>query len=140
MPKKISGKFFLFIVPVVIILLSYYLLFIVARGGLIDTSSGSLKLFFDLAYPIGDIVILTIALLVYGLSSRYLGGIFKTPILIIICGFIANYIADFSFSFTTTNGTFFVASWVDLVFLTTMFILSFGVSLFDPALLVDDNK
>ncbi len=133
--KKAEGKFFVFIVPIACIAISYFLLITIARGGSLDLTGGLAKAFFDLAYPAGDIIVLTMAALIYGMSVNYLGGVFRKPIVIIILGFVMNYVADFSFSYTTTNGTFFVASWVDLVFLTTMFILSLGISLFDPALL-----
>lgn len=137
--KKVGGKIFLIFIPLIIIPFSYFLLFTIARGGSIDFSGGALKLFFDLTYPIGDIVILTTATLIYSLSIHYLGGVFRFPILIIMFGFLMNFFADFAFSFTTTNGTFYVADWVDLLFTTTMFILSLGVSLFDPSLL-EENK
>lgn len=128
--KKMSGKIGLFIIPTLVIALSYYLLFVVARGGVLDLSI-SLKGFFDIFYPIGDVVILSLALLVYGLSLNYLGGKFKLPILLILIGFTLNFFSDFSFSFTTTQETFFVGSWVDFLFVTTMFILSLGVNLIE---------
>ena len=132
---NIVGRLILFLVPLFMAMLSYYLLITVAREGIIDLSSGLLKVFFDLAYPIGDVVILTIAVLIYGLSFKYLGGSFKWPIVIILAGFVMNYVSDFSFSYTTTKGTFFVASWVDLIFTVTFFLLSLGVSLIEPSVL-----
>src|SRR3989344_2656104 len=74
--------------------ISYYLLVNVARGGAVLTDYdtelspllNNLKLFFDLAYPIGDIVILALSVLIYGLSFQYLGGRFKLPIILILLG------------------------------------------------------
>ena len=134
------GRLTLLIVPLLIIALSYYLLIIVAREGMFEISGDFLKTFFDLAYPIGDVVILTIAILIYGLSFKYLGGSFKWPIIIILAGFVMNYISDFSFSYTTTKETFFVASWIDLIFTITFFLLSLGVSLIEPSLIHNKNK
>lgn len=131
--RKVRGKILFFFIPAIVILVSSYLLFIVARGGEVVSSEG-IKLFFDLAYPIGDITILTLAVLLFSLSFNYLGGKYKTPILLILGGFVLNYIADFSFSYTTTIGTFFVANWIDLLFASTMFVLSLGVNLLDPKL------
>lgn len=130
--KNATGKLLAFIIVVIAILLSYYLLFQVARGGefAIDKES-YLRLFFDFAYPVGDIVILTSALLLVGLSFNYLGGMLKTPILLILTGFVINYIADIIFTYTNTIGTFYVAGWVDLVYTTAFFLLGLGVSLFD---------
>ena len=104
-----------------------------ARDGVIDTSDSEiLKLFFDFAYPVGDLLILTVVTLVYSLSYRYLGGIFKNAVYLILLGFILMYLADFAFSYTTTTETFYPANWVDLLFTTAMFIIVLGVSQFTP--------
>lgn len=132
--RQLTGKLLLFAIPLSVALISYYLLFIVARGGVMDYEGGLLKLFFDFAYPIGDVLILTLSLLLFGLSFNYLGGTFKLPIMFVLFGFVLNYIADFSFSYTTTVETFYVASWVDLLFTTTMFILSLGLSFFSVSI------
>ena len=131
--KSGAGKAILVLFPILIAVLSYYLLVVVARGGQFDfAGSSGLKVFFDLAYPIGDVVILTIATVIYGLSHDHLGGRFKTPIYLLLAGFILNYVADFSFSYTTTLGSFFSANWVDLLFMTAMFILGRSIVLIRP--------
>lgn len=131
--KEKQGKSILFLVPIIVILVSYYLLIVVARGGQFDFSDSSmLKIFFDLFYPIGDVVILTLATMIYGLSYDYLGGKFKTAIYVILGGFLLNYLADFSFSYTTTLGTFYAGNWVDLLFTTAIFTLSIGITMLDP--------
>lgn len=131
--RRVKGRIFLFVLPIVAIAVSYYLLFMVARGGVVDTEGGTLKLFLDIAFPVWDVIILTLALLVFGLSFKYLGGRFKWPIIILLFGFGVNYTADFSFSYTTTLETFFVGNWVDLLFATAMFLLSFGINNLDPS-------
>ncbi len=137
-----KGKAMLLFIPILVILISYYLLVVVGRGGVLDVSldGGGLKLFFDLAYPIGDVVVLSLAALIYSLSYSYLGGKFKWAIYFIIIGFIANYLADFSFSYTTTLETFYTAGWVDLLFTVAMFILSIGVTSLDPKVLTTNNE
>ncbi|MBI2610417.1 hypothetical protein HYW60_00560 [Candidatus Kaiserbacteria bacterium] len=131
--RKGSGKIALLAIPTVVILISYYLLVVVARGGAIPTSDeGLLKLFFDLAYPIGDVVILTLATLVYGLSYSYFGGMYKKAIYTILFGFVLMYVADFSFSYTTTLETWYPGDWVDLLFTTAVLTLALGVAMLDP--------
>jgi len=131
--KNKGGKVILLIVPVIIIALSYYFLVSVARGGtLVDFSSESfLKIFFDLAYPIGDVVILTLATLIYGLSYKYFGGKYRYAIYLILLAFVFNYLADFTFSYTTTVETYYNGSLADVLFTTTMFIFSLGIALLD---------
>lgn len=127
------GRLALFIIPIVAIIASYYLLIVVARGGTVAIANDPLGTLIALAYVIGDVVILTFALLVYGLSFNYLGGYFKWPIIILLGGFVINYIADFSFALTVTNETFFVANWVDLVFTVAFFLLGLAITTIDPS-------
>ncbi len=87
-----------------------------------------------------DRLILSLSAMLYSLSYNYLGGKFKKVIYIILAGFILNYIADFSFSYTTTLGTFYTASWVDLLFTLAMFSLCLGVTMLDPGILNTDNQ
>lgn len=129
--KKKSGQLQLVLIPLVAIAVSYYLLVIVARDGSWTSGGGLLKVFFDFAYPILDIVILTEALLVYGLSLKFLGGRFKWPVRIILLGFVVNYFADFLFSYMTTIETYFNGSYPDLLFAIAMFLLSLGVNSFN---------
>lgn len=128
--KKLSGKLILFTIPVLAIIFSYYLLIVIARQGVIDFNEGALKLFFDLTYPLGDLVILTVALLIYGLSFNYLGGRFKLPVITIIGGFILMYFTDFTFSYVTTIGTYFDGHWVDLMFPSALALVAFGINNF----------
>lgn len=132
--RKAHGKIFLFLFPLLASIASYYLLFVIARGGSIAFDEGMLKLFFDLAYPIGDVAILTLALLIYGLSFKYLGGKYKIPIITLIAGFVLMYLTDFTFSYVTTVGTYYNGHWVDLLFPTVMAVLSFGLNNLDPDL------
>jgi hypothetical protein len=130
--RNILAKVYLIIVPLILVAFSYYLLILVAREGQVtDFNGGFGKVFFDLAYPTGDLVILTLSVLIYSLSIKILGGRFKYPIIIIIIGFIFEYLADFSFSYTTTYNTYYDGHWVDILFPTAMALISFGVSCFD---------
>ena len=123
-----KGKIALIVIPLLIIAASYYLLFQVARGGQISWDNSLVKLFFDLFYPIGDVVILTLVVLIYTLSRNFLGGMYKKPIIWLLGGFTLNYASDLIFSFTTTNETYFNGHVVDFLFITTMFVLSLGLS------------
>lgn len=129
--RKIGKSFF--VIPLILILISIYLLVYVARGGI--TYENPLKLFFDLFYPLGDIVILSVTASIYVLLRKYLGGVYKLPTLMLIVGFVLNYISDFVFSYTTTKGTYFNGHYVDFLFTTTMFVLSVGLSMITPDIL-----
>lgn len=121
------------IIPLLVTLFSVYLLMYVARGGV--TYENFPKLFFDLFYPLGDIVILTVTVSIFLLLRKFLGGIYKVPIFILLFGFLLNYISDFLFSYTTTKETYFNGHVVDFLFMTTMFVLSIGLSMLNPSIL-----
>ncbi len=124
-----EGILALVMIPVVIFLLSMYLLIYVARGGVLtDTSGGYVKLFFDILYPLGDVVILTMVSLIYILSRNLLGGRYKVPVLTLFVGFLIFYISDFSFSYTTTIGAYYNGYFPDFLFTTAMFVLSLGMT------------
>lgn len=130
--KVMKGKIMLFIIPIAVFIASYYLLFIVARQGSIVMSDNILKLVFDIGYPAGDIVVLTITLLIYSFSVSYLGGFFKKAIWFILVGFVINYFADFSYAYLTNLGEFYVGGWVDYVYTIVMFLLCIGISQLNP--------
>lgn len=126
--KKMSGRLYLVLIPIIAGLFSYQFLYIIARQSMFDWQSANLlKIFFDLAYPVGDWIILTVAFSVWGLSLKYLGGRFKWPVFITLFGFVLMFLADFSFSYTTTLDTYFNGSWSDLLFTFALFTISFGV-------------
>lgn len=126
-----ATKYWIIILPIIIIVFSYYLLVHVARAGVISSSADFIKVFFDLAYPIGDVVILTFATIIYGLSFKYFAGKFRLAIYFILFGFVVNYFADFSFSYQTTLETFVPGGFTDFLFVTAMFAISFGVNSLD---------
>ena len=129
--QKTGRKLLLIVIPVVVSLFSWYIMVDLARAGSITSGGGFLKVFFDIAYPVGDVILLTMGLLIFGLSFRYWGNQLKWPITVILLGIALEYIADFGFSYTTTVNTFYNGSWVDLVFTTSLTILSLGVSMLD---------
>lgn len=131
--KQMKGRIYLIAIPIVVTLISYYLLIVVAReGNLVYSLDNYFEMFFDLAYPLGDVAVLTVALLIFGLSFNYFGGRYKLAIAAIIIGFILMYVADFVFSYTTTVETFYNGNWGDYLFTLALFFITFGAVGFDP--------
>lgn len=128
---KRGRKLLLVLVPVIVSLVSWYVMVIVARGGSITSGGGPLKVFFDIAYPAGDVILLTMGSLIFGLSFRNWNAQLKWPIIVIFFGILAEYISDFWFSYSTTLNTFYNGCLGDLSFATALMILSIGVTLLD---------
>jgi len=129
--RESGSNILLTILPIIATIFSYYFLFVIARGSSFEVEGGLLKIFLDFYYPIGDWVILTMSFLLFGLSLKYLGGKFRLPIFIILAGFVVMFMADFSFSYATTIGTYYNGNISDLLFATAIFVLSFGISSLD---------
>lgn len=122
------AKIFAVIVPVILLAVSYHVLVNVARGGvLVPEGETPLKVVLDIAYPLGDFLALAFALVVFILSSKYLGGIYKPAIACVLLGLAIMYFGDFSFSYTTTTGTFYNANWGDLLLASGNFFMTFGI-------------
>ncbi len=126
-----KGKLLALFITVIGIIAAYCLLIVVARGGIINFAQGGLKLFFDLAYPLGDLTIFLSTILIYGLSFNYLGGRYKFAIISMLLGLLVLFFGDFSFSYTTTVGTYFNGHWVDIVLPTAWMLIVFGINSFD---------
>lgn len=124
--KKKYGKLFLFI-PFFILTFSYYLVTLITQNSLVFAPIESYtKLFLDISYPAGDVIILTTALIM-GISFKFFGGKYKFSIYSIIIGFCFLYLADFLFSYTTTAGIFYDGYWGDITFAVSFFLVTFGI-------------
>lgn len=131
--RELRGKILLVVVPIIAIALSYYLIISVARGGVFEIDATNVwKLFFDMFYPIGSAVIFTITLTFFSLSTEFLGGKYRMSIIVLIFAFLVNFIADITFSYTTTNGTYFNGAVADMLFVTGMYLFALSLALMTP--------
>lgn len=122
------AKVFVALAPIVLLALSYYVLVVIARGGvLVPPDETPLKIVLDIAYPLGDFLALTIAVIISGLSFKYLGGRYLYDIISILIGLAVMTVADAVFSYTTTVGTFYNGQFGDLLLTFGLFLLTFGI-------------
>ena len=113
------------------VVVSYVLLVTIARHGSLTASGFNLRTFFDFYYPIATSLSLTLTLVIFLLSRKYLGGIYKKPLLILFAGFIFQFFGDFTYTLSNTNETYFNGHWSDMLFTTAMLTLTFGLLLYD---------
>ena len=113
--------------------LSYVLLVTVARDGAFTIDGFTLRTFFDFYYPIATSLSLTLTLVVFLLSGKFLGGKFKKSLLVLFTGFIFQFFGDFYYTYATTRETYFNGHWSDMLFTTAMLVLSLGLILYDPS-------
>lgn len=81
------------VVPLLILAISY-LFFL--KGYSTDGKT-SAAVFFDFAYPLGQAVYVSIALVILLSVSKLLGGLMKKPVLILLAAFMVQYLSDFNF-------------------------------------------
>jgi hypothetical protein len=121
---KKRGKLFLLVIPSIIFLVSYYFLFVVSRRTF--EAETPIRVFFDLYYPFMNIIILTLAVIILGLAANFFGGKYKFSITLLLTGFVVLYMADFTFSYTTSQGLYFTGNYVDLLFSIAHYLISWG--------------
>jgi hypothetical protein len=121
--RKFSSKLQLILLPIIGLSFSYYFFL---KGYTFDWSQ-PLKVFLDFGYPLGQALYISIAILVYSLSNKLLGGIMKKPIIFIIIGFIVQYCADYNFLFQNSNQTWINGGYGDYLYLIAYFVMTFGI-------------
>ena len=129
-------KIYFLCAPIVMAIVTFNFIFLQAHGGTL-LYDNPLKVLVDVMYPLGDVVILTLVVLVSGSTFNYLGLRLRLPIVIFLLGLMFNYVADLYFSYTTTIGSYYVGSMTDLFFTIAIFTMSLGLSNLHPKLLKD---
>ena len=121
------AKHLIVIVPIIMFVFSYYILVHIARGGVLFTPHAPIiKTIIDLLYPLGDFISLTVSIVLSGLYFEFLVKKYKYGIITVLIGLAVMFIADFSFSYTTTRNIYFDGNITDLLFALGMFLLTFG--------------
>jgi hypothetical protein len=129
------------LVPILLLIPSYYIQVKLARGGiLVPKGDTALKVVLDLAYPAGDFLALTFAAVVFALSFRYFGGIYRRAVSCLLAGLAVMYTADSVFSYTTTKGTYYNADWGDLLLAFGLYLITYGVLAFTAAPKIGSKK
>jgi len=128
----LRGKAIFAIIPLFTIAISYYIYVWINGGVIFDfTDAGIVEIVLDILYSIQDALLITTISLIYGLSYRAFGGKFKQSINLLLVAFLFYYIADLRYSFTVAQETYYVANFDDLLYLSTMFLISIGICAMD---------
>lgn len=125
--KTLSGKLSVFFIPISVLLLCYF--FFLRDVGI--NLSDPLKTFLDIAYPAGEAIAVTLGLLTLSLSRNILGGKMKHKVELIIFALIFQFITEFLFLYTSGIGTYYNASFVDLMYGTSYFLMTLAILTFN---------
>lgn len=92
-----------------------------------------LKMILDLGVPIGQAIYISFAILTYTLTRGVLGGIMRSKVLFILLALVAQYVADWTFLYQASQGTWYAGGLNDYMYLTAYFLLTFGLLQFSTA-------
>ncbi|MFH1170724.1 MAG: hypothetical protein V1704_04165 [Candidatus Vogelbacteria bacterium] len=121
--KSYAKQIVAFIIPLLMLGVSYY---IFLKDYEFDWSQ-PIKTFLDFGYPLGQAFYVSIAILVFILSRKILGGIMKIPILIFLIALVSQYLSDYLFLYQSNNGTFVGGGSVDYMYLVSYFLMALSL-------------
>ncbi len=118
--KSFTSKAQALILPILMLSVSYYSFL---REYNIDTTD-YLRIFLDFGYPLGQATYVSVAILIYLLSNKFLGGVMKHRILLILWALVIQYAADYNFLYQTLNGTWINGGYGDFIYLVAYFLMA----------------
>jgi hypothetical protein len=121
--KNLLAKIQAVLIPLTILIFSYFMFL---QGYEFDWTN-PLKVFLDFAYPLGQAGYVSVALLTFILSKKFLGGIMRNKILILLAAFVLQYLADFNFLYQTSKGTWYNAGYGDYLYLLAYVVMAIGL-------------
>ena len=121
--RKVKNQISAILVPLVILGYSYYTFL---QGYELDWSA-PLVVFLDFGYPLGQAVYVALALLIYILSHRLLGGVMKNKILFILIALFIQYLSDYTFLLRFYNETWVAGGISDFIYLVSYFLMTLAL-------------
>lgn len=118
-----TNKILVVLIPLILLGSSY---FFFLSGNEYDFSH-PLTVFLDFGYPLGQVFYISLALLAFTLSMRYLGGIMKSVILFLIFALFAQYVSDFTFLYSVSRKTWETAGINEYTYLVSYFIMTLAL-------------
>ena len=122
------------IIPTIMLLVSYFLFL---QDYTFDFSA-PLKTFLDFGYPLGQAIYVSLAILAFTLSRKFLGGIMRKPILFLIAALVLQYLCDYIFLYQFNAGNWYVGGINDYMYLFSYFLMT--ISLIKMSVTFDNIK
>jgi hypothetical protein len=117
------GKIIAVIIPAILLLSSY--LFFLSDYSFEDTTP--LLVFLDFGYPLGQSLYVSLAVVTYFLTKKFLGGVMKWRVLFMIFALVFQYTADSTFLYQVRTDTWYAGSFSDYLFLVSYFFMSISL-------------
>lgn len=121
--QKLSGKIKAILIPLVLLTIAYALFL---KDYQLDFSD-PIRVFLDFAYPSGEAIYISLAILTYLLCRNLLGGIMRQKILFFIFAFTVQFLTDFTFLYSVSRDFYYNGGIVDLMYATSFAIYSLAL-------------
>ncbi|MFZ1019978.1 MAG: hypothetical protein WAN61_03255 [Minisyncoccia bacterium] len=89
--------------------------------------SHPLTIFLDFGYPLGQALYVSLAILVLFISRKFLGGIMKKPVLLLLFALIVQYVCDFNFLYQANNNNWYAGNLGDYLYAVSYFIMTIAI-------------
>jgi hypothetical protein len=126
----IESKIKAVLIPLFILLLGYCLFLLNYTFDL----SQPLKIVLDFGYPLGQAIYISLAIIVYLLSQKVLGGVMKKRIFFIIFALCVQFLSDYTYLFQSMHQLAYPGSINDLIYLLAYLTMTLSLLQFDVAL------
>ncbi|HSX52976.1 MAG TPA: hypothetical protein VLF90_01235 [Patescibacteria group bacterium] len=121
--KKPVKLMFGIVIPLFVLAISYWFFL---KGYTVAGKSHA-SIFFDFAYPIGQAIYVSVALVTLLCVSRLLGGVMKYPVLLLLLAFIVQYASDFNFLYQTLHGTWAPGRYGDYIYFLAYCVMTYSL-------------
>ncbi len=121
--QSYGSKLQALLIPAAVLAVSYWFFL---KEYVVDWSS-PVTVFLDFGYPLGQAIYISLAILVYSLSRKYLGGLMRPVILFVLFALAVQYLADFMFLYQTYHETWTTAGFNDFVYLVAYFVMTIAL-------------
>jgi len=111
------------IIPLLVLFFSYVFLLM----GYSTEGVPFLTVLLDFAYPIGQVVYISMALLVFMLSRGILGGIMKKQVIVLLTALAVQYIADYSFLYRNNRDIWQSAGMSDFFYTVAYLLMTLAI-------------
>lgn len=130
---NILGKLAAIIIPISLLGVSYKVFLSGYERCFVDDSTlenicaSPVQIFLDYAYPLGGAIYIAIAVLVFVLSLKLLGGVMRNKILLVLLGLLTQFTAEFHYLYLTYHEKLVIGELNDALYLTAYFLIAISI-------------
>jgi uncharacterized membrane protein len=121
--RNLSGKLAAVLIPLVILVAGYWLFL---KGYEFDLSN-PVKVFLDFGYPLGEAIYISLGILTFILSRKFLGGLMRPKVLFVLFALLIQFIADYTFLYQSSKETWYAGGLNDYIYLVAYFLMSLAL-------------